>query len=393
MQTTRPWDVVAKAPDWTAWGRPRMGEHGVETAFHHRLVLVRARGGSKVEVVAPSDVAIDGDPSTVEWSPMLWALRGRRRYRSYPAFTPASVLQGRDDRLFHIAESVCEQLFEGRVLSARGLKHWTEAITRSIDFCEARGIAYRHLVIPDAHAVYADAIPFAPKLSEERPLMQILSAGGARLSESVVYPLDAMIAGRAKFETSHPHDVHCTGYGYFLCYRELIKSLPNIDLTHLAEESDLQAREAFIAGDVARGAGLPGRRVEYHDAPHPRIKAIVKGTSYRINQVDVLESEYTELPRLVMFRTSNSSHLLTYLMRHFSRITAVATIDFHYELIESERPDVVIGEMPERYFAPGPQSASDADFAKSLHDSHQEFENATGYALPLPQGESEPAST
>ena len=390
MQTTRPWEVVAKAPDWTPWGRPRMGEHGVETAFHHRLILVRARGGSKVQVATPSDVFVGGDPSGLEWSPMLWALRGRRRYLSYPVFTPASVLQGRDDRLFFIAESICEQLFEGRVLGARGLKRWTEALARRIDFCEARGITYRHLVVPDAHAVYADAIPFAPKLSEERPLMQVLSAGGARLSERVVYPLDAMIAGRARFETAHRHDVHCTGYGYFLCYRELIKSLPNIDLTHLAEESDLQAREAFIAGDIARGAGLPGRRVEYHDAPHPRIKAIIKGTSYRLNQVDVLESEYTDLPRLVMFRTSNSSHLLTYLMRHFSRIAAVATRSCHYELIESERPDVVIGEMPERYFAPGPPSASDTDFAMPPNDSDQMFETATGYALPLPRGEAEP---
>ncbi len=249
-------------------------------------MLVRARGGSQVEIVAPGDV---GGASEIEWSPMLWALRGRRRHRSYPGFSPASVMQGHDDRLFHITESICEQLFEGGVLGPRGLQRWIDALEKRIDFCEARGITYRQLIIPDAHAVYADAIPFAPKLSEQRPLMQILHAGGARVSQHMVYPLDAMIAGRAKFETSHPHDVHCTGYGYFLCYRELIKSLPNIDVTHLAEETDLQARETFIAGDVARGAGLPGRRVEYHDAPHPRIKALVKGTSYRSNQVDVLE--------------------------------------------------------------------------------------------------------
>jgi hypothetical protein len=354
-------------------------------------VLVRACGGSEVEVVAPGDV---GGSSAIEWSPMLWALRGRRRYRAYSGFfSPASVLQGHDDRLFHITESICEQLFEGNVLGPRGLKRWTDALAKRIDFCEARGILYRHFVVPDGHAVHADAIPFAPKLSQERPLMQILRAGGARLRAHLVYPLDAMIAGRAKFETSHPHDVHCTGYGYFLCYRELIRSLPNIDLTHLVEESDLQAREAFIAGDVARGAGMPGRRVEYHDAPHPRIETVVKGTSYRSNQVDVLQSEYTDLPRLVMFRTSNSTHMFAYLMRHFSRIVSVATPNCHYELIESERPDVVIGEMPERYFAPGPPFASDADFAMAPRDPDNEFESTTGYALPLPQGEPESAPT
>jgi hypothetical protein len=71
----------------------------------------------------------------------------------------------------------------------------------------------------------------------------------------------------------------------------------------------------------------------------------------------------------------------------------VATTSCHYELIESERPDVVIGEIPERYFAPGPPSASDADFAWPPQDSDQLFETATGYALPLPGGKAEPAPT
>ena len=60
-------------------------------------------------------------------------------------------------------------------------------------------------------------------------------------------------------------------------------------------------------------------------------------TSFKPNQIDVFETEERSLPKLLMFRTSNSTLLFGYLMRHFSRIAAVASHDVFYDLVESER--------------------------------------------------------
>ena len=378
---------MVEAPDWTPWGEPRLAERGVETAWHHEWVMLRRRGEAEARIAAPGDVVFGGEPGALEWSPMPWAMHVRRYWRAFETLSPATVFRGRDDRLFHFSNNVCEQLFEGGALGPRGLEGWTSALARRLDFCEARGIVYRHLVIPEGHAVYADAIPGAPKLSDERPLMQILRAGGERLSNCLVYPLEAMIAGRAKAETSQPHDVHFTGWGGYLCYRELMASLPGVDPASLVREQDLSVRNVFIAGDVARGAGEPGRRVDFHDAPHPKFKAIVKGTSFVTHQVDVMESEFPHLPRLVIFRTSNTTHLFPYLMRHFSRLVAVASVSFFYDLIESEKPDVVIAEGPERYLAPHRGSFNETDCGGRPDDPEQEFEVRTGHKLPLPRCE------
>jgi hypothetical protein len=201
----------------------------------------------------------------------------------------------------------------------------------------------------------------------------------------MIYPLEALIAGRAIAETSLPHDVHFTGYGCFLVYRALMAALPGVDPARVVREQELRVRKVLIAGDVARSVGLPGRRVDFHEPPPAPYKAIVKGTTYKLNQVDVFQTDGTNLPRLVLFRSSNSTHLLPYLMRHFSRIVAVATLNVHYDLIKSERPDVVLCEMPERYFAPFQPSPNEMDRGAPPLDAQDGFEAATGYKLPLPQ--------
>ena len=375
-------DRFAVAPDWTPWGAPRRAEGGVETAFHHPLILLRAKGA--VRVAAPGDVfgAADG----LEWSPMPWAIRGRRLWRSPGGVGFGQVFTGDDGRLFMLGDAVCEQLFEGAGLGARGLNGWIETLKRRIAYCEARGILYRHLVIPDNHALRAPTIAGAPILAADRPLMRLLRAGGEALRERVVYPLEALIDGLAKAEVCYPHDVHMTGYGCYLVYRALMATMPGVDPATITQEAELIVREIFVAGDIARSVGEPGRRFALHEPPHVSYKAIIKGGSYRTYQVDLYKSENAGLPRLTLFRTSNSSRLMPYLMRHFSRLAAVATTEALYDLIESERPDVVMAEMPERFFAMRQASLDETDFATPPNDPANAFTALTGEKLPLPRG-------
>ena len=374
---------VVTAPEWAPWGAPRLGAEGVETAFHHRLVLIREAGGAP-RIAKPAEVFV-GEAAGVEWSPMLWAMAGRRPGRGAGNLPNAQVIVGANDRLFTTLNLVCEQIFEDGALGASGLERWVGALEARLAFCEARGIVYRHLVVPDSHSIYADAMPGAPRLSENRPLRRILGAASRGLREAFVYPLDALVNGRALEETSFPHDVHPTGWGAYLIYRALATSLPTIPPAAILRPDDLRIRTFLQAGDVARAAGLPARRVAMQDPPPVPFKALIKGSTYRTHQVDVMAGEDPSLPRLVMFRTSNATQQFPYLIRHFSRITAVASTDVFYDLIESERPAIVVAEMPERYFASARLSVDTSDFGTPPQDQADAFEPRTGHALPLPE--------
>lgn len=382
MQDAKLSDVV-KTLDWTPWGQPRRGAEGVETAFHHPLVLIREAGGA-ARIAKTAEIFV-GAGAGVEWSPMPWALRGRRPGRVAGKLVGAEAIVGTGDRLFTTIDGVCPQFFEDGIISAPSVRRWVDTLERRLAFCEARGIVFRHLVIPDGHAIYADGLPGAPRLNENRPVRRILAAGTSKLREAFVYPLDALVDGRAQDDTSLPHDVHCTGWGAYLIYRELARSLPMIDPASILKPDDLQVRTVLHAGDVARSAGLPARRVALHTAPNVPKKDLIKGSSYRTNQVDVMVGENPALPRLVMIRTSNATLLFPYLMRHFSRIVAVASAEAFFDLIESERPAVVVSEMPERYFASARLSGDTSDYGTPPTDLADAFESRTGHALPLPE--------
>jgi hypothetical protein len=383
-ESPQPLPGVAEAPDWTPWGEPRRAERGVETAYHHSLILLRRRGDAALRVVAPGDVLADRG-AALEWSPMPWAHRGRRLSRTTHQLGPGWAFRGADDRLFPATDAVGEQIFEGESLGEASLEGWTQTLARrTTHFAQAK-IVYRLLVVPESHAIYADKIDGQPRPSPQRPLLRIWNRADPATRASIVYPLDALIAGRARHEVSHPHDVHLTTYGYFLVYRELMRTIPGIDPGRLLREEDLKVRTALVAGDIARSVGAPARRVNVWDAPVPPHKALVKGTSYKPNQIDVFEGEDRSLPKLLLFRTSNSSHLFMHFLRHFSRVAALASPHVYYDLVESERPDVVIVEMPERYFAHAASGPNVTDRGLPPRDPQDEFEARVGQALPLPR--------
>ena len=65
----------------------------------------------------------------------------------------------------------------------------------------------------------------------------------------------------------------------------------------------------------------------------------------------VFASERADLPRCVLFRDSFSNALIPFLMQTFSRVVAVSTLSCLYDLLEHEKPDVVIFAVIERFLA------------------------------------------
>ena len=63
-----------------------------------------------------------------------------------------------------------------------------------------------------------------------------------------------------------------------------------------------------------------------------------------------------------------------------------AGYDWTREWEKSEKPDVVIVETPERYFAHVEVSPNETDIGGPARDTSEGFEMRTGHELPLPRG-------
>ena len=373
---------------WLPWRSPRKAE-GWETPYHHPLVEVILSEGGKSCSIPPTQLC-EEDMKTAMWRPMPWASRGAvgRGWKLFSKLSSDCVFEGYDGHLFHTIDNVCEQILEGGGLSQDGLQEWLDVLERRLTWALDRRIEYRLLVIPEHHAIYPDKIPGQPRPSPQRAIMRLKGQASPRLQKSIVYPAEAMVSGRSRRETFNPHDVHVTGYGAYLCYRELALSL-GLPQSELIGECDLVRRERFIAGDMAHAFGQPGRVVEWLDPPPCKIEILHKSRSFFPSQVDVFETENRNKPRLVLFRTSNSTLLLPFLFHHFSRIVAVAAVRVFFDLLESEQPDFVVSEIAERYLARvGPRSKEDQEATLVLDDEvRTTFQEFTGVGLPLPNNQ------
>jgi alginate O-acetyltransferase complex protein AlgJ len=297
------------------------------------------------------------------------------------------VAIGADGFLFHRYDDAFEQLCGAFTLSPRQAERWASMLEMRHAWCRVRGIGHFTYVVPEKHVIYDDKLPPEYRIAADRPVRRILQTVDPHLLTRIVYPEDALRAGREVRQTYHRTDVHWTNYGAFLGYKELERLLSQrIEITPIAE-AELEQR-------VRRGSGDLGMLLDTEPdeeivvLTHPRAQLhprLLGNQAFKAGQVEVYESvEPRDLPRAVLFRDSNATPWLPYLCPHLSRLVVVASSRFFYDVVRSERPDVVIMEVTERYLARRwPHGSEDSIvFPEELHE--RDFADFTGVALPLP---------
>jgi hypothetical protein len=297
------------------------------------------------------------------------------------------VMVGSEGWLFHRVDNVFRQVCGGSGLSNRNLIRMISLWEARQAWCMVRGADYRVLIVPERHVVYPDKLPSGYAPHPDRPALRLIGAAGPDLRPCIVYPVETLQLGRATRETFYKTDVHWTQWGAYLAYRELMLSIPRC-VPQLVSESELEFQNFRLVGSMTRWLDDRTReRAERTDPPKVDVDEVFTNRTFKIGQVDVYETPFRDLPKLVLFRTSNSTYLLPFLYHHFSRIVAVAGTPVRYDLLRSEKPDVVISEISERYLAIPLASSRQEDQIVFPEDfSVGTFEDYTGVKLPLPTG-------
>jgi hypothetical protein len=287
--------------------------------------------------------------------------------------------------LFHRIDGVLAQVCEGRGLSERNLTRMLSLWEARQAWCSVRRTEYRILIVPERQAIYLDKLPDGYAPHPGRPALRLIQAADPALRPCIVYPAPALRLGRATRETYYKTDVHWTLYGAYLAYRELMLSIPRC-VPHIIPENELKLRSLRLVGGMTIWLNQRTREIaEAVDPPKVEVEEVFTNRTFKTGQVDVFETPFRDRPTLVLFRTSNSTHLLPFLYHHFSRIVAVASTAVHYDLLRSEKPDVVISEISERYLAAPHEAPPDDRIHFPADFEIESFEDHTGVTLPLPR--------
>lgn len=245
------------------------------------------------------------------------------------------------------------------------LRRWVDIYVERRDWLAARNIKYMIVLAPNKHTIYSEFIPaHYNRIGADRmdQLVDALKKAGVNVLDLRKTLLETKKHALAYYRT----DNHWTTYGAFASYVEIMKKLgemlPALKNSAIGE-FDIQISPGLpggLAHMLALGDKFPEDMVTFIPKIPRRARAVASDYSHPMyfQPPVVTETGDPALPRAVVFRDSFSHELIPFLSEHFSRTlylwpypTALRKVRlFDREVIEKEKPQVVIDEFVERYF-------------------------------------------
>jgi hypothetical protein len=305
---------------------------------------------------------------------------GRAKTRWLRASPSPRVLLGRDGWLFYNPTAEPGDVPPDNPSFPERLERWAAALSARRAWLAERGISYLVVLAPDKQSIYPEYVPrFVRRASSFDDLLVRLEKD----TELEVLDLRptlraAALAGPVFWRT----DTHWNPFGAYRGYASTVYTLGHSFPT-MATLSPLAfaiRRTHSGGGDLARLIGLSGRMPEdawrYDMLAPPRARLVDDGGEFRSDprlthvRPQVWVNDTSEGPRVLLLGDSFADETYCSLLaENCSRLVKVGSYAGQEELIERERPDVVVFEFAERIlqtYVPRPPAASfqHADFLR-----------------------------
>ncbi len=270
------------------------------------------------------------------------------------------VLAGKNGWLFYAAAHNMHFIQNRPLFSDEELYWWCRLLQYKNEWCKARGIKFLFYAAPVATTIYPELLPEGLKRNfENSRLDQLMNALNRTKSVKTVDLRPSLLAAKS-FPIYLKTDTHWNSFGAYVATRPVIEALrkwfPDIPPLSLRE---LHLEPKKYTGNLPGYMGIQNLLSEF--TLRENLKAARRW--HAVNpEYDNLDGDYkrtfaTEvddpsLPTAVCIRDSFSISQREYLSNHFRRIVYEWQTEWPFELIEKEKPDVVLQEKCEATIIP-----------------------------------------
>lgn len=300
----------------------------------------------------------------------------------------SEIVNGPEHWLFTTRDNAVGVYRGADPLSQRELELWTAILEDRRAWCAERGIAYVFAIAPNKETIYPERWPARFDVIGPTRREQLVEFVRARSDFPLLDLTDALLAAKSAFapkDVYFPLGTHWNDRGALYAADVLLRRthelVPRVAPIELAafrfEPTDFQ--DDSWAGRLYMDDLLRHENVEL--AFEPRQFSRAYWNDIRESRVVDVTTEHAEthLPRAVVFHDSMGEKLRPLLAERFSRATFRWVSNFDTDLIEAEKPDVVIQVFVERALAAFSLSTSPMDTHERLA---REFEASTQVLLP-----------
>jgi hypothetical protein len=287
--------------------------------------------------------------------------------QAFNASSLETILIGRDGWFYWIGEDAhaLDRHFRGLLeFPQQHVDGTVKEFVRRSEWLASKGIAYVVVVVPDKFTIYPEYLPWWISRSEKpSPYDRVRDALARDGRVAFVDLRPALLAAKARERVYFKTDSHWNFNGAIVAYQALMPVAQAKLGDKLAQVAPAK-RPAYVpgvdhySGDLLQMLGKP-RIVEEDVAPLAKVLADTTRCARRAeigdlpgHQIHVCDKP--GLPRAVMLRDSMAIALIPLVSENFSRIVYVSSRALDRDLVEREKPDIVIEELVERTLhAPG----------------------------------------
>lgn len=291
----------------------------------------------------------------------LIGLRSRIKV-SFLAESPTPlVVIGKSGWLFYAGDSAEQESikdYEGLTpLSPGTLQSMLTTLVERKDNLARRGIGYLFVVVPNKHTIYGEYLKLARREHAETRLDQFDAFVNQHGFSDYLDLRETMTNAKSLGVLYYKIDSHWNMLGGWIGQHRILERISGIlsvpDLKPLSAYRTSYLKKT--SGDLTLLMGLDGGfgdediLLQLPKPPGPPSKTpYISGRSNGF----VTELDDDRLPRVVVFGDSFlDAYLAYFLADHFHRAVFIRSLEWNQELIEREKPDLVITEIAERNLA------------------------------------------
>jgi alginate O-acetyltransferase complex protein AlgJ len=318
------------------------------TVFSHPTFAELWKGITQTGIVGldlqeTTDVQRDGNE--------FWTLLRKRRVvapKDRRATKGRKFLTGRDDVLFldNDTNGTIAQMTGAAPLDKAELGKWERVIRSRKILLQDTGAEYAFVIAPAKEAVLHDYLPEGIQLSDNRPAVQL--SASSRVNGTVQYPIEVL--RELGLEAFPKGESHWTDLGGLMVTRSILAPFAAKLGLRLLDRDDFDGAPEELMGDLATHAraGLTEQVERLHPRGQHHHVAFHNRKPNRGNML-VTENPSVKTGTAVLFRDSFAQNMIPFFAATFSRCVFVWNPFVDYDLVEEERPVLVLNIMAERF--------------------------------------------
>jgi len=268
----------------------------------------------------------------------------------------SKTIIGKDGWLYFSGDDIINDYRCTKPFTFFQLKAIAAVLTERKKWLNDIGIKFLVVIAPNKHTIYPEYLPYTIKpIRNESRLDQLKVFLNENTDVEIVDLRKTLKEGKKIFPTYRNTDTHWTDFGALLATSNIVgrikKYFPNISEVKI---NDYNIKHRESSGDLARVINMENIFVDddVRVIPKRGFKARKGSYSFAVpkhfRKTIVKEVRNNKLPSVLIFRDSFCDALEPLLSEHFSRSTYVWCYDFLPDIVEIEKPDIVILEVAER---------------------------------------------